>query len=91
MEDPEFRVEYDALNEEFALAAALVSARARAHLTQAQVAQRMGTTQAVVARMESGRSMPSTRTLRRFAEATGTCLRISFTDASPTKPKQPGA
>lgn len=38
----------------------------------------MGTTQAVVARLERGRSMPSTRTLRRFAQATGTRLAISF-------------
>ena len=44
--DPAFRAEYDALEDEFALAAALIAARARAALTQAQVAERMGTTQA---------------------------------------------
>jgi transcriptional regulator with XRE-family HTH domain len=38
----------------------------------------MNTTQAVVARLESGRVKPSTRTLERFAEATGTRLKISF-------------
>jgi transcriptional regulator with XRE-family HTH domain len=38
----------------------------------------MGTTQAVVARLESGRVLPSTRTLERFAKATHTRLRISF-------------
>ena len=76
--DPEFVAAYDALEEEFALASALIKARAKADLTQAEVAQRMGTTQAVIARLESGRSMPSTRTLKRFAEATGTKLRISF-------------
>jgi transcriptional regulator with XRE-family HTH domain len=43
----------------------------------------MGTTQAVVARLESGRTMPSTRTLERFAKATNTRLRISF---EPVKP-----
>ena len=36
----------------------------------------MGTTQAVIARLESGRIEPSTRTLERFAKATGTRLRI---------------
>ena len=45
---------------------------------QEQVAQAMGTTQAVVARLESGKTMPSTRTLERFAKATGTKLRIRF-------------
>jgi transcriptional regulator with XRE-family HTH domain len=38
----------------------------------------MGTTQAVIARLESGRVMPSTRTLKRFATATGTSLVIAF-------------
>ncbi len=43
----------------------------------------MGTTQAAVARMESGKTLPSTRTLARFAKATRTRLRISF---EPVKP-----
>ena len=76
--DPEFVAAYDALEEEFALAESLIRARALADMTQEQVAQAMGTTQAQVAKMESGRTMPSTRTLQRFAEATGTRLRISF-------------
>jgi len=74
----EYREAYDALDEEFALAAAMIEARAKAGLTQEQVAQRMNTTQTVVARLESGRSKPSTRTLERFADATGARLKISF-------------
>ena len=76
--DPGFRAAYDALEEEFALASALIEARARAGLTQEEVARRMGTTQAAVARLEGGRTKPSTRTLERFAKATGTRLRIRF-------------
>jgi len=76
--DPEYVAAYDALEEEFALAEALMDARAEADMTQEDVARAMGTTQAAVARLESGRSRPSTRTLRRFAEATGTQLKISF-------------
>ena len=76
--DPEYVEAYDALEEEFAIAAALIKARANADLTQEQLAERMGTTQATIARLESGRSMPSTRTLKRVAEATGTRLRIKF-------------
>jgi hypothetical protein len=38
----------------------------------------MGTTQAVIARLEGGRIKPTTRTLERFAKATRTRLRISF-------------
>jgi phage-related protein/DNA-binding XRE family transcriptional regulator len=78
MKNPKYRREYEALDEEFSLAAALIEARARAGLTQEQVAQRMKTTQAVVARLEGGGSMPSTRTLEKYAKATGTRLKISF-------------
>ncbi|MFN7924916.1 MAG: helix-turn-helix transcriptional regulator [Bryobacteraceae bacterium] len=78
MKDPDYRKEYDALDEEFALTRALIGAGSRAGLTQEQVAKRMKTTQAVVARLESGGSRPSTRTLERFAKATGSRWRIVF-------------
>lgn len=78
MKDPDYRREYDALDEEFSLVASLIEARTRAGLTQEQVAHRMKTTQAVIARLESGGSKPSTRTLERFAAATGSRLRITF-------------
>jgi ribosome-binding protein aMBF1 (putative translation factor) len=78
LKDPEHRAAYDALEEEFALAHALIEARAKADMTQEEVAVAMGTTQAVIARLESGRTMPSTRTLKRYAAATRTKLRIRF-------------
>ena len=78
MKDPAFRREYEALDEEFALATALLSARSRAKLTQAQVARRMNTTQTAIARLEGGRIKPSTRTLERYAKATGHKLVIGF-------------
>ena len=80
-EDPAYVKAYDALEGEFALAKAMIEARAQAGLTQEQLAQRMKTTQAVIARLESGRVKPSTRTLERFAAATGMRLRISFEPA----------
>ena len=79
--DPEYDKAYNALEEEFTLAAAMIEARARAGLTQQQLAERMHTTQAVIARLESGRVKPSTRTLERLAAATGLRLRISFEPA----------
>jgi ribosome-binding protein aMBF1 (putative translation factor) len=78
MKNPAYRREYEALEEEFSLTAALIEARSRAGLTQEEVAQRMKTTQAVVARLEGGGSKPSTRTLEKYAKATGSRLRISF-------------
>lgn len=78
MQDSDFVREYEALEEEFALASAVIGARARAGLTQEELAARMGTSQSAIARLESGRSRPSTTTLARLAAATGTKLRVSF-------------
>ncbi len=83
LKDPQIKAAYDALEGEFALASALIDARSRADMTQEEVAQAMGTTQTVIARLESGRRMPSTRTLERFAKATGMRLRISFEPETP--------
>jgi transcriptional regulator with XRE-family HTH domain len=76
--DPGYRAAYDELGSEFELARSLIEARMGAGLTQAQLAERMKTTQSVVARIESGRVHLSTRTLEKFARGTGTRLRISF-------------
>ena len=76
--DAIYRQAYDALEDEFALAAAIAQARANAGLTQEEVALRMQTTQSNIARLEAGRTTPSTRTLEKFAQAVGARLRISF-------------
>jgi predicted transcriptional regulator len=78
LRDDEFRREYDALEEEFSIAAQLIEARSKANLTQEQVARRMGTTQSVVARLESGHPLPSLRTLRRYASAVGSKVEIKL-------------
>ena len=74
-EDEEYRTAYEALEPEFALAKELIAARGRAGLTQADVAARMGTTQSVVARIESGRNPPNLKTLEKYARAVG--MRVS--------------
>ncbi len=76
--DPAFQAEYGALEEEFALAAALIDARKHADLTQEQLAARMETSQAAIARLEGNKGNPSLNTLRRYAQATGTRLKITF-------------
>lgn len=65
------RAEYEAMADEYAVARELIAARARAGMSQGEVAQRMGTTQSVVARLESGKRPPSMRTVQRFAQAVG--------------------
>jgi ribosome-binding protein aMBF1 (putative translation factor) len=81
MKDVKYRKAYKSLESEFDLARAVIDARSQAGLTQQQLAKRMATTQSVIARLESGRSCPSTQTLERLAVATGTRLKISFEPA----------
>jgi len=69
--DPETRAEYETQTAEFAIARELIAARVRAGLTQDEIAKRMDTTQSSIARLESGRTLPSMRTLARYATATG--------------------
>ena len=69
--NPEARAEYDARAPGFDLTRELIAARARAGLTQSELAERMQTTQSTIARLEGRRTMPSMRTLARVAEATG--------------------
>ncbi len=88
MKEPKYKKAYDALEEEFVLAEVIMDVRNRAGLTQEELARRMGTTQPVVARLESGRTHPSMQTLERLAEATGSRLLISF---APLEAKRPAS
>jgi len=81
LKSKKFREAYDALEPEYALAAALIEARMKSSLSQKELAHRMKTTQPMIARMESGRQPPSTATLLKIAKATGTRLQIRFVEA----------
>ena len=85
LKNSEYRLAYETLAPEFELARAVIDARVQAGLTQEQLAERMDTSQSVIARLESGRVRPSTQTLERLAAATGTRLRISF-EPAPSQP-----
>jgi len=78
MDNQEFRSEYEKADAEFAVIESLVKARMDAGLTQTELAHRIGTTQSAIARLEGGGVSPSLATLRRYAEATGTKLRVSL-------------
>ena len=81
--DPEVKAEYDRIErEQIPLLDAILSARKEAGLTQAQVAERMGTKATAVARLESalvsGKHSPSIATLRKYANALGKQLDVRF-------------
>jgi transcriptional regulator with XRE-family HTH domain len=79
LKDPEYAKAYADLEPEFQIASAVIEARKIAGLTQAELADRMDTTQTAIARLESGTSLPSTRTLSRVAEAAGLKMHFGFT------------
>jgi len=72
LKDAKVSEAFEEMGPEFEVAHALIAARVEAGLTQEEVAKRMGTTQSVVARLEGGRTLPSIKSLYRYAEATGT-------------------
>lgn len=81
--DPEFLKEYEALESEFSLASALISARVQADMTQQDVAKKMATSQSYIAKLEGGGVSPTMKALRRYADATGSRLKIVFEPSAP--------
>src|SRR5207248_4749690 len=79
--NPKVKAEYEALAPEFEISAELLKARLRAGLSQADLAARMGTSQSAIARLESGQTLPSTKTLLRYAEATGSRFHVRLSAA----------
>jgi DNA-binding XRE family transcriptional regulator len=77
--NPKVKAEYDAPGLE--IAAELLRARLRAGLSQAELAARMGTSQSTIARLENGHTLPSTKTLLRYAEATGSKFHVRLSAA----------
>jgi transcriptional regulator with XRE-family HTH domain len=76
----EVKSQYEEQGDEYALLDEFLKARSDQGLTQAQVAEKIGTTQSAVARMESGRGKhsPSLATLSKYAEALGCKLEVKL-------------
>lgn len=76
--DPEFRAVWEAQRPQAEIARRAIHRRGELGLTRAEVAQRMGTSVAVVARIENGQHPSSTDLLRRLAHALDMRLVIGF-------------
>jgi transcriptional regulator with XRE-family HTH domain len=87
---PEVRKAYGTLEDEFAFLEEVLKARAASGLTQAELAERIGTTQSAVARLESGASKPSVETLQRYARALGYRLEIKLVKSRSTGNRSAG-
>jgi len=77
-----FAVAYAESADEYELVRELLAARARAGLTQEQVAECMGTTKSAVSRLEGvGKHSPSVSTLKKYARAVGCQVEIRLVPA----------
>ena len=74
--EPPFKAARDALRPQYEFRRALIGARISASLTQAQLAVRMGTTQSAIARLETGKNLPTIETLCRLADVLGVSFAI---------------
>ncbi len=78
MQDPEFKKEFESLQPEMDITRAILDARIRAGMTQVQLSQKTGISQADISRLEKGTRNPSLALLKRLAEAMDSTLRIEF-------------
>jgi HTH-type transcriptional regulator/antitoxin HipB len=81
MKDPAFREAYDRVSPEMEVAFAIAEARHRAKLSQQELAARIGSSQSHIANIERGRVFPTTKTLKRIAEATHSRLHVELVPA----------
>lgn len=78
MQDPEFVKEYEAIQPEVNITRAILDARINAGMTQMELSQKSGISQADISRLEKGTRNPSLNLLKRLAEAMDSTLSIEF-------------
>ena len=79
LKNPEFKKLHEETRLEFEIARAVIRARIEKGLTQKELAQKIGTKQSVISRLESGRANPSVAFLKKLAQALNSHLEIRFT------------
>lgn len=78
LKDEKFKEEYEKLDDEYSFAIALIEARNKRKLSQKQLAEKTGMTQADISKIESGNRNLSLKTLKRLAEGLDMDLKIQF-------------
>ena len=76
--DPEFKQLYNSEMVKLKLGLQIIAMRERRHITQKQLAERTGTTQSVISRIERGNQNCSVETLLSIAKALGVQMDIQF-------------
>ena len=78
LKEPEFKIEYDSLEPEFAIVQAIIDARRISGLTQKQLSERTGIAQGDISKIEKGEANPSLKTLKRLASGMDMRLYLQF-------------
>ena len=82
LQNPEVKEEYDALEPEYDIIQAMISARINQNITQKELSARTGITQADISRIENGTRNPSLSMVKRLAEGLGMQLKLEFVPQS---------
>lgn len=85
LQNPEVKEEYDALEPEYDIIQAMISARVDQNITQKELSARTGITQADISRIENGTRNPSLSMVKRLAEGLGMQLKLEFVPTSVKK------
>lgn len=82
LQNPEIKAEYDALQPEFDIIQAMIDARIRQNITQKELSDRTGITQADISRIENGTRNPSLAMVKRLAAGLGMQLKLEFVSST---------
>jgi len=83
--DSRLKAEYDALAPEYDIIQALIDARKSQNLTQKELSERTGITQADISRIENGTRNPSLEMVKRLARGMGMVLKLEFVPETKTQ------
>lgn len=78
LKNPKIKAEFDRLEPEFAVIQAMIDVRRKKDLTQKQLAEKLGTTQSAISRLEKGNINPTIGFMHKLADALGSRLDIRF-------------
>ena len=86
MKDPAVKAAYDELTADYEIIRAMIEARKNSGITQQELSERTGITQADISRLEHANANPSLKTLKRLAAGMGMQLHVSFTPINRPQP-----
>ena len=78
LKNPEVKAEYDALQPEYDIIQAMIDARNEQHITQKELSEKTGITQADISRIENGTRNPSLSMVKRIAAGLGMRLKLEL-------------